>query len=198
MGGWVGGGALFRSCAPSGVVPVCAPLVFLTPQPTPPLCVVQPCSIFSDLFTPSVTNATGPVNVTFNGAVHFLVHPCRGGGHSVTVGLRLRPLCCCARFQLACEPKFPSCCHRGPGCLSSPPPPPSSPTLPNRPIPVPWYTFGWNNQGGASGPWPHTRYLTTVHSELWTVDLAELASPTGGPITASGLCESYLANPQAG
>lgn len=31
-------------------------------------------------------------------------------------------------------------------------------------------SFGWNNQPGASGPWPHSRYVTDGQN-TWTIDV---------------------------
>jgi len=45
--------------------------------------------------------------------------------------------------------------------------------------------FGWNNQPGASGPWPHTRYVDAANPMIWTFDLEGLKSPAGGPVMAS-------------
>jgi Alpha galactosidase C-terminal beta sandwich domain/Ricin-type beta-trefoil lectin domain len=38
--------------------------------------------------------------------------------------------------------------------------------------------LGYSNQAGASGPWPHTRWMTQG-SALWTVDFNAAQSPTG-------------------
>ena len=35
---------------------------------------------------------------------------------------------------------------------------------------------GWNNQPGASGPWPHTRYVTG-NGGMWTLDLSLPSTP---------------------
>ena len=44
--------------------------------------------------------------------------------------------------------------------------------------------FGWNNQPGASGPWPHSRYLTSGGG-VFTINLAAAQGSAGSTITAA-------------
>ena len=44
---------------------------------------------------------------------------------------------------------------------------------------------GWNTQGGASGPWPHTRYVTPGGGMRFTLNLAHLTGSSGGAIMAA-------------
>ena len=39
-------------------------------------------------------------------------------------------------------------------------------------------SLGYSNQAGASGPWPHTRYISNGASE-WNIDLAAVQAPAG-------------------